>query len=96
MRSPLYMRSISAVTVAIEDWMHAHPGADPQFKFPPREAVIIGELHFGLHWWEPNQHGRELIAYVIEHVVRVCGAEPSMLQFQACYAEWQADGKAKG
>jgi hypothetical protein len=85
-----YEDTCDAVSNAIADWFETHPGADPQFEFPPEGMLVSGDLPIGLTYWEPNADGRELVTYV-EQATERFGA--SMLQFQVCFGHYKQHGR---
>jgi len=85
MQSKRYRETCDAISRAIAVWFEVHPGADPQFSFPPERVVVTGDLDFGLTYWEPNDDGRNLVGYV-DHAT---GRTASMLQFEVCYGHYQ-------
>jgi hypothetical protein len=79
-----YNDTLARLSKAIAAWFEVHPGADPQFKFPPKRVVVTGDLVMGSDYWEANADGRALVA----DVDRETGHEASMLQFQVCYGHY--------
>ena len=87
-----YSDAVDAVSEAIADWFDVHPGADPQFRFPPERVVVTGDLSMGPSYWLPNPDGVDLVAYVEQRTTKL-GA--SMLQFQVCFEFYKQRGRAR-
>jgi hypothetical protein len=83
-QSKQYKDTVDLMSRAIAAWFDVHPGADPQFKFPPAHVSVTGALPLGSDYWEANADGRALV----EYVDKASEHQASMLQFQACYGHY--------